>query len=247
MNPVHAQYYWAQRLMSTPAPVNRGTWQSQKTDMLVREADNVLLAFDVPATKHLWQEHCQPDLPWAETHFLERISGEPMNPAPSYIDWPWHSDKERDRFRTTPDAKFDHTYPERFWPRYDENFSVRRGIRFQYGDLYDVIQLLQKEPFTRQAYLPIYFPEDTGSAEGQRVPCTLGYHFIRNGPSLDLKYFLRSCDITRHFLNDAYMAGRLLQWATTQVAYGAEIPFVGTLTMFISNFHMFLNDEWRFR
>ena len=30
----------------------------------------------------------------------------------------------------------------------------------------DVIDLLEREPFTRQAYLPIWFPEDTGAFHG---------------------------------------------------------------------------------
>lgn len=266
MNPKVAQQYYATMIMADGRQVNRGTWQSVKTEMKTCELDDVLLTFRVPETMAQWQLECGPDLPWAETHFMERVSGEPLNPAPSYIDWPWHSGSSRDKFMTAQSGeKFDHTYPERFWPKFEPievskvNFggsvvrvmpvaggAVRQGIRFPYGDLSDVVNLLKREPFTRQAYLPIFFPEDTGSAQGQRVPCTLGYHFIRNGGNLDIKYLIRSCDITRHFLNDVYMAGRLLQLVAESVRDDYGFPFVGKLTMYISNFHMFEADQHRY-
>lgn len=266
MKPYETQRHYAEILMEQPT-TNRGTWQSVKTELRVREFDDVLEIWDVPDLKSTWAEDCKPDLPWAEEHFIERVSGIPLNPAPSYAGWPWHSASERDRFMTAGNGdKFDHTYPERFWPKYERvevkavSFGgetvrtipasggrTRHGIHFDYGDLNDVIALLKREPFTRQAYLPIFFPEDTGSTAGQRVPCTLGYHFIRNGPQLDIKYLIRSCDITRHFLNDVYMAGRLLQLVTEAVSNGETYPFTGKLTMYISNFHLFVDDEWRFK
>ena len=142
---------------------------------------------------------------------------------------------------------FDHTYPERMWPRYAGTGNIHRGIRFEYGDLNDLIALLTNDPFTRQAFLPIWFPEDTGATQGQRVPCTLGYHFIRNGTELDVKYLIRSCDITRHFHNDVYMTGRLLQYVTRHSAPDSIYPSVGNISMYISNLHMFKNDEWRWK
>lgn len=225
-------------------PINRGSWQSKKTDLKVRELDSVVFKFKVPSHGVTWANICQPDSPWAEDHFLERVSGQPLNPAPSYKWWPWHSKKHEEDFKT---EVFDHTYPERFWPRFNGHGEIRMGVRFDYGDLDDVVQQLKKDPFTRQAYLPVWFPEDTG-AQAQRVPCTLGYHFIRNGPCLDIKYFLRSCDLTRHFLNDVYMAGRLLQWMVDRVTNDGTLPYPwpGTLTMFVSNLHMFVADEWRY-
>ncbi|UJQ86216.1 thymidylate synthase [Gordonia phage GiKK] len=218
------------------------------------------------------------DLSWAEEHHTERVSGDPLNPAPSYERWPWHSGAAREQFKQRPrevltepagysadlqsfgrkvvgvrEQPFDHTYPERMWPKWakgTDTYAVggRRGIRFAYGDLLSVALLLHKDPDTRQAYLPIWFPEDTGSEHGQRVPCTLGYHFIRNGNKLDINYFIRSCDITRHFTNDVYMTGRLLQWLvmTLRDLDDREV-MTGTLTMFASNLHMFTADEWRHR
>lgn len=129
------------------------------------------------------------------------------------------------------------------------------GIRYRYGDLNDVVNLLDRDPFTRQAYLPIWFPEDTGAVDGQRVPCSLGYHFIRRGPYLDCQYYMRSCDLFRHFTDDAYMAARLMQWVCEQLWQKQDIhhctepyyPFVGSLTMYIANLHCFKGDEHKFK
>ncbi|QCW22379.1 thymidylate synthase [Gordonia phage Agatha] len=274
----------ARELVRT-TPVNRGSWQSGDAPSSVHELEDVLLQFNVPAVASVWAADVypgaqapgmSPDLDWAEAHFQERISGQPLNPAPSYLNWPWHSDKYKEEYKAKHlafdndpnfgrvavelrEQPFDHTYPERMWPTFAGSHHLRpdctivnpmHGIRFDYGDLSDVIALLRRDPFTRQAYLPIWFPEDTGSTAGQRVPCTLGYHFIRYGAQLNVKYFIRSCDITRHLHNDVYMAGRLLQYVVSCLE-GARssqpgFPFVGDLTMFISNLHMFTADEWRY-
>ena len=120
-----------------------------------------------------------PSIPWADDHFEERISGSPLNPPPSHEWWPY-AQKNNTEFGGT--SQFSHTYPERIWPKYagskflssDSNVTPHKGIRFNYGDFNDVINLLHKEPLTRQAFLPIWFPEDTGGANGERVPCFTG-------------------------------------------------------------------------
>lgn len=241
----------ASRMLDKP-PIMRGRWQAEDTDLQTFELKNFVLEANIGSSIKEASDVCGADQPWAETHFQERISGQPLNPAPSYVDWPWHSRAEAERH--VKDSRFSHTYPERIWPRFaGEEREVETddnvGIRYVYGDLDDVIKLLQNDPFTRQAYLPIWFPEDTGAVAGQRVPCTLGYHFIRNGPFLDVNYFLRSCDLTRHFHNDVYFTARLLQHIVSKVAVLEEnymVPFVGDVTMFVSNLHLFKNDAWRY-
>lgn len=232
------------------AYINRGTWQSERVsdpNLLTREIANVVIEYKVPEYIGRIERDTEPDLPWAKRHFAERICGEPLNPPPSFAEWPHHAGATEKHLR---DGKFDHTYPERMWPRgagWDSNEGVipHHGIRFRYGDLGDVEGQLIKDPWTRQAYLPIWFPEDTGAVSGQRVPCTLGYHFIRNGPALDCNYFLRSCDVTRHLHNDLYFTARLmLHMVDVMKAAGHPIT-TGTMTVFISNLHLFKGDEWR--
>ena len=241
------QRYLAEELLAT-VPIQRGEHQGVKKpdpNTATYELANVVLKYSPSADIETEMEKLDPDLPWAEHHFLERVSGKPLNPAPSYVDWPWHGaakDKHIDQ------GVFDHTYPERYWPKHAVMKSMPlTGIRFEYGDLADVVTQLIKSPFTRQAYLPMWFPEDTGATQGQRVPCTLGYHFIRNGPRLDCNYFIRACDLTRHFKNDVYMTVRLMQWVTQQVKTWEEYPLVGNLTMFISNLHILQGDAWRYQ
>lgn len=193
------------------------------------------------------QRWIKPNLPWAEDHFLERVSGKPLNPAPSERWWPFavnanasHKDGE----------KFSHTYPERMWPKFANFPGVRsngrevyvphNGLRYEYGDLNDLLNLLRRNPLTRQAYLPIWFPEDTGAVDGQRVPCTLGYHFLIRDGRLHCSYYIRSCDFVRHFRDDVYMAGRLMQWICEQLS---SVLRPGNLTMYIASFHFFEGDR----
>ena len=199
----------------------------------------------IPETVQLLQEVVKPNLPWAEDHFQERVGGAPLNPPPSEAWWPY-AVKGNEAHKAN--EQFSHTYPERFWPRFANEEGARpngrqvyvphNGIRYEYGDLNDVIKLLKREPTTRQAFLPVWFPEDTGAAYGQRVPCTLGYQFnIREG-FLYITYFIRSCDYMRHFRDDVYMACRLAQWISPVVN---AVPV--RLTMHIVSFHIFEGDR----
>ena len=241
-----SQRYLADRMLNG-VPIQRSSWQSQAAPSPAYEIANLIAEFHVPDSLAQWSELCQADLPWAEEHFQERVSGKPLNPPPSYINWPWHSKEEATRF-IREGGRFDHTYPERYWPKNPMGYGDDQcRIHGEDGDLDDVARLLRKDPWTRQAYLPVWFPEDTGAIDGQRVPCSLGYQLIRNGPTLDCNYFLRSCDLTRHYKNDVYLTGRLLQWMVENVQDKEGLPYAGTLTVFITNLHLFTADVWRFQ
>lgn len=236
-----------------------GQWQSQPTDMKTRELMGVTFELMVPHdANYLYGAlACQANLPWAEDHFQERVSGKPLNPPPSEQWWPFNQNGNRDhKFQKDGEAAaFSHTYPERFWPRFANIGETRpngrqvyvphNGVRYEYGDLADIVELLKRAPGTRQAFLPVWFPEDTGVVHGERVPCSLGYHFmIRNG-RLHCWYYMRSCDLLRHFPDDAYMAGRLMQWMVAEVDSERLQP--GTLTMHISSLHTFQADDDRLK
>lgn len=195
-------------------PVNR--WQAVDTAGTFRELTNYTFSAPVPISVGRLRELVQPNLPWADEHFAERVSGEPLNPGKSYENWPYWREGEADESMRRLNGKFSHTYMERFWPKDanggDSEGRVHTGIRFEYGDLDDVVNQLVEDPYTRQAYLPIFFPEDTGAVHGERVPCTLGYHFMLRRDRLHMWYFIRSCDIVHYFQDDIYLAGRLLLW-----------------------------------
>lgn len=217
----------AKLFLTKQETVNVGRWHSMDVSdnplLRTREILNMSFDLEIPSSVGALKDMIKPNLPWAEKHFQERVSGIPWNPPPSHVEWPWshanaqHQDEQQ---------KFSHTYPERFWARRAWNWShgdaleappgfvpaYPQGIRFNYGDLVDVMDLLIREPLTRQAYLPVWFPEDTGAAHGERVPCTLGYHFLRRDGQTQITYYIRSCDFVRYFRDDVYLAARLLQW-----------------------------------
>jgi hypothetical protein len=233
---------------------------SNKPEMETMELLNH--TFSVPIRIHsleYLQELIHPNLPWADDHFQERVSGYPLNPGYHWQTWPYG--KSAAQFKTDI---FSHSYAERYWPKFArdtpptitpdldyltelaELASPLDGIRFAAGDLQDVVNLLKREPMTRQAYLPVWFPEDTGVVHGERVPCSLGYHFIRRGHHIHIIYYLRSCDFVRHFRDDIYLTARLLFWVLEQLQkddpenWKNVMP--GTLTMHITSLHCFKND-----
>jgi hypothetical protein len=230
------------------SPIYRGKVHAQDTDQNMFELNHMTLVWDVDTTFEAWQETVKPNLPWAEDHFRERISGEPLNPPPSEAYWPF---AQSGNAAHKEDQVFSHTYPERFWPKMAnvggvspkgrQIFVPHVGIRFEYGDLEDLITVLQENPRSRQAYLPVWFPEDlTAAVDGKRVPCSLGYHFLSTSPGLlDCTYSLRSCDVVRFFRDDVYMAGRLLHFVSH---HSGLVP--GNLVVHISNLHAFEADSF---
>jgi hypothetical protein len=192
--------------------VDTGHWQGVSTeghpDMVTLELLDARCAARIPVTQQLAVGTINPNMPWAEAHFQERVSRVPSNPGEAYKTWPWWSGQ----FDSTMEqGKFTHTYQERFWPH------GYTGIRYPYGDLDSVVDLLRREPYTRQAYFPIFFPEDTGAVHGGRIPCTLGYHFMLRSGSLHCWYEIRSCDVLRHLRDDLYLAVRLVQWVLDEL------------------------------
>lgn len=248
--------------------VDVGTWHamdvSDKPQLVSHELQNVVFEMGIPQEPWLGPDEgyasAFDDWPtlnkeWAEEHFQERVSGKPLNPPPSHVRWPWASHNEKHQ----ADEKFSHTYPERMWCKFaphpefvtpitltrEANNEGHVGIRFVWGDLNTLIRVLKENPYTRQAYLPIWFPEDlTAADQGERVPCTLGYHFmVRNyagTPRLNVTYMIRSCDFLRYFADDVYMACRLGQWVLDQLSWGPAI--MGQLTFHTMSLHVFKGD-----
>lgn len=209
------------------ADINPGRWQGVDTvgkpDLVTRELMNLMIEVPMNERLDLIADQIQPNLPWADEHFAERVSGEPTNPGEAYKDWPWW--RGQDASALDVSGQFTHTYQERFWPKkanmgnrpHAHNRVPIWGIRYQWGDLNDVVNLLAREPLTRQATFPIFFPEDTGAVHRGRIPCTLHYHFMRRNGMLNMWYPIRSCDAVRHFRDDIYLAVRLADWVLTEL------------------------------
>lgn len=250
-------------------PVDSRTWQSQSTEGRVGmgrtwEIEDAALEIGVPSRIDSMAALVKPNLLWADAHFEERVSGQPMNPPPSHKIWPFAQAGNDEHLK---DERFSHTYPERFWPTHAGHgtaqcgvggdgdtsfcdFGPTFGVRYEYGDLQDVVALLVRDPTTRQAYLPVWFPEDTGAVDNQRVPCTLGYQFrIRDG-RLNCTYGMRSCDFMRHLRDDIYLAMRLMYWVADKFwAESSGMPSLqlGSLVLNIGSLHIFDGDKPRIK
>lgn len=244
-------------------PVDTGHWQALKDvpQTKTQELRSVVLMYGIPDSISTLEDEISPSIPWAEDQFQERVAGEPVNPGKTFKEWPWYKGNVEAH---KAEGEFSHTYMERYWPRQaglDKDHlaggAEHFGIRYRYGDLDDVVSLLAREPYTRQAYLPVWFPEDTGATENQRVPCSLGYHFMLRGGKLHCLYTIRSCDFLRHFRDDVYMTARLVQWVLDQLRKKdlvefehGETPDVlmwdqvtpGELTMVMHSLHVFEGD-----
>lgn len=232
--------------------VHTEKWQATDVSKNPAAAMHEILFYDLKVpliTEDLtcYVKDIKPDLPWADDHFFERVSGKPLNPPPSEAWWP-HSPQGNAAFKK--DEVFSHTYPERYWPKEaSKHQRLMSGIRYGYGDLGDLINLLMREPDTRQAYLPVWFPEDTGNRNEVRLPCSLGYWLVMRDRKLHMMYHIRSCDYHRHFRNDIYMTVRLLLWVLDQCRLRAIIGDYdwrsvtpGLFTMHIGSLHCFTND-----
>lgn len=237
--------------------VKNNWWQgkdvSKKPDMETFELLNHSSTLWLPDEKLSgYREDIKPDLPWADNHFLERVGGYPLNPGTEWENWRLSTGADKSR---SADGRFNHNYMERYWPKYARMvppskeldilpnwLSPHKGILYEYGDLRDVVHLLNRDPLTRQAYLPVWFPEDTGTVHQDRSPCTLGYHFILRHDQLHGVYYLRSCDVINHWKNDLYLTIRLMIWILEELRKLSpewQDITVGTLTTHITSFHCF--------
>jgi hypothetical protein len=245
-------------------PVRTERWQGVAANTDTYELRNV--CFEVPLIgmedlQH-WRDDIKPNLPWADDHFAERVGGEPLNPGVQWRHWPWAS--RADAFRKS--ERFNHSYMERLWPKFarrtddgrlpiknkmraypQQDPRPKHGIAWHYGDLQDLVDLLAHEPYTRQAWIPLFFPEDTGVGDGGRKPCTLGYQILVRDGRAHMWYPLRSCDFVRHWRDDCYLAVRLLIWIIHQCRAINPTAWnyigVGTYAMHMTSLHVFASDK----
>jgi hypothetical protein len=231
MRPSEAIKYMRKLVRKAGKIVKTNSWQGGKPLDVMIEVLNVTVPMDMDVDE---VKECKPNLPWADIHFEERVGGKPLNPPPSHKMW---GNRKLDDWYTSNEDKFSHSYPERMWPK----SLMPKGIRFNTGDLQTLVDLLNKDKTTRQAFLSIWFPEDLEAAlQGERVPCTIGYHFIIRDNKLHCYYFIRSCDIFRHLHNDIYFAIKLSKWIIDKLKYNDIVP--GKLTFSCVSLHCFKKD-----
>lgn len=259
--------------------VHSARWQgsdiASRPEMATHELTHTAFCVPLPhEDRDQYAADIRPNMPWAEDHFQERVCGKPINPGTEWQNWPYNKSAATFLDRR---GMFNHNYMERYWPKYAGLFDVptanaadwevvaqdvwghksqppqaHHGIMYDYGDLGDVVKLLCDDPYTRQAYLPIWFPEDTGGGS-KRAPCTIGYHFLMREGRLDINYHIRSCDFVRHFRDDLYLTVRLLMWVLEacrtcnsdwrDVTPGLFIMQIGSLHLFRNDYHMLYGSK----
>ena len=235
--------------------IHTNKWQgidiAQRPEAKMHELINWSFRTPMPGyDTDIYRVAIKPNLPWADEHFEERVCGYPMNPGESWKRWP-HANSAVNFL--DENGRFEVNYMERFWcaePFEDTPIpnatSKLTGIRGRpYGDLGSILNLLEGDPYTRQAVLPIYFPEDTGA--GGRVPCSLLYHWMMRNNQMHVFYPIRSCDLYRHFRDDIYLTCRLTLWLIEQLRKrnpdsGWKYVAPGYFTMHIGSLHLFVND-----
>ena len=214
--------------------IDPGRWQGVELDKRIKmwEHLNSMFTMPIPELADELQKETVADQPWSEKHFKERMSGEPLNPGETYKIWPWNNFKDGDDPFLRHNDKFSHTYMERYYSTVSQPELM--------------VRVLFENPDTRQAFFPVWdtIPDARCLVSGDRVPCSLGYWFnIRDG-KLNVTYYIRSCDILRHFRNDVYLTSRLVQWVAEALQFKGMKVVPGELTMHIGSFHLFHTDKY---
>jgi thymidylate synthase len=162
---------------------------------------------------------------WVKTEWEDRLRGE-LNPGRAWRTRPevWEQFLEIDK--GAGDSKlprvFAYTYSQRMGGTHIER----------------VVEELIRHPNSRQLYLPVWKADPDERRRGERrVPCSLGYWFVKRDAALHETYMMRSCDFFTHYPNDVALATILLHY----IAMRAGLK-VGTFTHFVGSFHVYARD-----
>lgn len=166
-----------------------------------------------------------------------------------------------DRDITTPWRKWSKRYAEREWnwylsanpsvqeikkfaPIWDKMHNGNNIVNSNYGyqwsrnkQLQKVIEQLQKNPNSRQAWITIYDGKEKENYDFD-TPCTLaiGFDIKPNSESVDMTVCMRSNDLVYGFCNDQYCFSKLQEY----VAHILNRP-VGIYTHFAHDMHIYNN------
>lgn len=178
-------------------------------DYLTRELNNYDYTVLEPRLGDL-----SPSQPWADAEFEERIN---------------FVDPERgEAWKLRPEV----------WQEFhDRGFSYSYGERYA-SSLEAIIGELREHPESRQLFLSVWDPViDAGKLGKLRVPCSLGYWFVKRDGQLHMTYMQRSADFATHFVNDQYLSHKLQRYVADQVG----IP-TGRFTHWIGSLHVYQKD-----
>ena len=184
-----------------------------------RELTNVFYGVTQPSLKDL-----SPHLPWADTEFEERVSGNlgfSHNPGEAWKlqreVWEPMLEEHKDQYGLIY-RSFSYTYSHR--------------MSYQISN---VLEELRNNPDSREALIMVWDAGTDSTRLGRRrVPCTIGYQFLIRDRELHMTYLQRSCNFYKHYQDDVYLARRLQEW----VAERLQVPS-GPFCHWIGSFHIY--------
>src|SRR6478736_1975225 len=109
--------------------VHSARWQgadiANRPEMATHEVTHISFAVNmgemkvpstcIDGTLGTLRDDIQPNLPWADDHFEERVCGAPINPGVEWKNWPYG--KSAAAFLDER-GMFNHNYMERYWPKF---------------------------------------------------------------------------------------------------------------------------------
>jgi len=120
----------------------------------------------------------------------------------------------------------------------DANGNVNSNYGYQWNrnnQLQNVIELLRKDPTTRQAVISIYDGKEASKYEFD-TPCTLGITFDIHEGKLNMTVIMRSNDLWYGFCNDQYCFSELQKLIARELAIQP-----GWYYHFANNLHLYNN------
>ena len=126
----------------------------------------------------------------------------------------------------------------------DDDIAEARGEGFEYaygwelredGALWDTRRILQGEPETRRAYIPIFRLRHVGQED---IPCFVGLDFIIRNGGLHLTAFSRSNENAIAMQNDIYGFSQLQKWMASEIDVD-----LGIYTQHVVSAHVRINSE----
>jgi thymidylate synthase len=162
---------------------------------------------------------------WVQTEWEDRLRGE-LNPGRAWRRrkdvWEQFLEPDRGSSSRKLPRLFSYTYSQRMGGQHIEH----------------LVEELIRHPNSRQLYLPVWKADPDERRRGERrVPCSLGYWFVKRGGAIHETYMMRSCDFFTHYPNDAALATILLHYLAKR-----SKSKVGTFTHFVGSFHVYAKN-----
>lgn len=109
-----------------------------------------------------------------------------------------------------------------------------RSFNGEYDQLKEVLCEIDRNPHGRRHYISLWNPCDL--KETALPPCHLSYQFVVTGEELNLKFYMRSCDVILGLPTNMMFSGFFLTFVANLLGYR-----VGSLAVSIGDAHVYLN------